>query len=97
MNYCPYCGLPLDRPLIDGISTCNRCGRVFDSSDKNKLLSASWLVRREHVCDTNVIEFRTKLSKEELAPVLKYVVDQGYCHDDFLKIIDSIFVVDSAA
>ena len=90
MNYCPYCGQSLDMPLLNGISTCNRCKRVFDTSDRNRLLSAAWLVRREHTYNIEIVEFRTDLSPQELSLIYEYVIDLGYCHDDFLKILDSL-------
>lgn len=35
--------------VVQGITSCRNCSRVFDSSQFNRLLSASWLIRRQHV------------------------------------------------
>ena len=95
MNYCPYCGLSLDKPLLDGITTCNRCRRIFDSADRNKLLSTAWLARREHVYDLDSLRFKSGLSEMGLQFVYHYVVDLGYCHDEFMKVLNS--KIDNAA
>jgi|OpeIllAssembly_1097287.scaffolds.fasta_scaffold965027_2 hypothetical protein len=95
MNYCPYCGFSLAKPLLDGITTCDRCRRIFDSANRNKLLSAAWLARREHVYDLDILRFRSDLTEEALQFVYHYVVDLCYCHDEFLKVLDSW--VDTAA
>ena len=33
MTTCPYCNYPASRYLIDGITTCLECGRMFDMED----------------------------------------------------------------
>jgi hypothetical protein len=89
MNYCPHCGLALDKPLLDGITTCNRCGRVFDSNNRNKLLSAAWLVRREHIYDIEMLKFKCDISESEFLLISHYVIDMGFCHDEFVKFLNS--------
>jgi len=68
---------------------------VFDSCNRNKLLSTAWLARREHIYDFDTLKFRSDLSDVDLEFVYHYVVDLGYCHDEFIKEINSW--IDSAA
>ncbi len=46
---CPFCGRSPGRTLGDGITTCENCLRVFDSSTFHKILSASWVARHHNV------------------------------------------------
>ena len=80
---------------MNGITSCENCGRIFDSSDRNKLLSAAWMVRREHLCDLDLIRFRCKLSEDDIAFIYQYVVDDGCCHDEFVKVLNAR--IDNAA
>lgn len=89
MQYCPYCGCKLDAPLDAGITTCSRCGRIFDSCHRNVVLSAAWLVRREHIIDWDTLQFRSHLIDDDLLFVYHYVVDMGYAHDELIKVIDA--------
>ncbi len=84
---CPFCGRPLDWPIVNGITTCENCERIFDSSSFHRVLFASWVVRREHICDIDYLLHKCKdLNEEESDFVKKYLIDDCYNHEDFYKI-----------
>jgi hypothetical protein len=89
MFHCPYCGEKLGRPLNDGITTCERCTRVFDNSVENRVLSGAWTTRRWKLFDPDVIQSKCSLSAEELAIIAKYILELDYTHDEFLHIVKS--------
>jgi len=83
---CPFCGRDLDRKLIDGITTCSNCNRLFDSSSYHKILSAAWAIRRWHTTLDKIVE-KYILTDLEAAVLNHYVINLGYAHDQFLKVI----------
>ena len=87
IGICPYCGRWLERPLLSGITTCDNCHRIFDSSPLNRLLSAAWACRRQHLLDASVIRENYLLEEGELALLQSYVIDGGCSHDEFLKLL----------
>jgi uncharacterized membrane protein YvbJ len=87
MEYCPFCGRSLDVPLTNGISSCIKCGRTFDSSGRNRLLAAAWMARRENIQDRDLLRFRSGLSENDLEFIYQHIVDSGCTHDEFLKIL----------
>lgn len=95
MLYCPYCGRHLNKPLLNGITTCDNCGRVFDSSNHNRILSAAWMIRRENLCNLDMVRFRCDLSEDDLSMLAYHVIDQGCSHDEFVKALN--LRIDSAA
>ena len=70
-----------------GISTCDSCSRVFDSSDYHIALSAAWVVRRWHIYDSETLKHKFGFSDFIVDLVSECVIDEGMCHDDFLKIL----------
>lgn len=84
--YCPYCGHILEQPLLDGISTCSNCNRIFDSSDHNRILSAAWHARRTCVTLEDLERF-DYLTGDQIKFIEDYVVDSGYTHDELLKFL----------
>ena len=89
MLYCPYCGRKLNRLLINGITTCGNCGHVFDSQKLNKILSTAWMIRREHLCNLDMVRFRCELSEDDFALLDHYIIHQGYSHDEFTRVLNS--------
>jgi Zn-finger protein len=87
MIYCPFCGHNLISRLHDGISNCVNCHRVFDTSQTNRILSAAWHVRRQHLTEIEDLKSNNCLSDQEIDLVLQYVIEKGYTHDEFLKIV----------
>lgn len=86
---CPYCGFSLSEKLKDGIGSCNNCNRVFDSSPFNRILSASWYVRRNHIADIDRL-LDSGLKEEDAYIALALAYDADYTHDELLKVLVSL-------
>ena len=84
--YCPHCGHQLNCVVVHGITGCNNCKRVSDSNPFNRLLSASWLVRRRHVYDEDAL-IHYGFTREESTMVLEAVIDNCMTHEDFVKFL----------
>ena len=97
IRLCPHCGHTLSQILTDGLSTCENCNQFFDSSLYYQALSAAWVVRKWHIDDIEQLRWKFNFCEEALKLVDTHVIDQGCCHDDFLKIIRSELPVDGAA
>lgn len=83
---CPHCGHALHHAVVHGITSCNNCNRVFDTSPYNRLLSASWLVRRKDiVADEALMQYG--FTKEEAQLVLTEVCDNCCTHEDFVAVL----------
>ena len=91
---CPHCGSSLNIPCKYGISSCSNCNRVFDTSHFNRLLSASWLVRRKNILTAESL-MRYGYAKEESELVLEAVYDNCCTHEDFIEILKAIGVSES--
>lgn len=85
IRICPFCGHKLKNCISEGITTCSNCERVFDSSRKNKILSASWMVRKWHADLENL-----DLKEEDKKIIQDYIVEKLFSHDEFLKVIDKL-------
>jgi hypothetical protein len=85
MVYCPYCGRILEQPLLDGISTCSNCNRIFDSSDYNRILSAVWQARR--TCEE--LEHCDYLTSDQIR-LVNDIINSGYTHDELLKLFKKV-------
>lgn len=87
---CPFCGRTISRVVKDGITTCNHCGRVFDSSSYHKILSAAWMSRLHHLDDIEIIKSNYELTDYEADLIKRYVIDSCYSHDELIKILKSL-------
>lgn len=85
IKLCPFCGHKLSRMLHDGITTCDNCNRIFDSSLYHRVLSASWVVRHWHVEDVETLMDRLDLSAFQANYIIDLVAEKGYSHDEFIK------------
>jgi len=94
---CPFCGRRVSRVIKDGITTCNNCGRVFDSSSFHRILSAAWMARLHDINDIDSIQASFELTNCEAAIIKKYVIDECYSHDELLKIINPKICLDNCA
>jgi Zn-finger nucleic acid-binding protein len=83
---CPHCGFSLHHVVVHGITSCSNCNRVFDTSPFNRLLSASWLVRRKNITSEELL-MRYDYTKDEAQFVLEAVYDNCCTHEDFIKIL----------
>jgi hypothetical protein len=84
---CPYCGFGLKKPVLHGLSSCCNCCRVFESSDINKLLSASWLVRKNHITSEEVL-MHYGFTYDESKFVIEAVIDNCFSHEDFSEMLN---------
>ena len=82
---CPFCGHSLPNGIIDGITSCSNCRRIFTSTAFNRILSAAWQCR----CHYSVSNLERLLSlgftKKEAKLVVELVVEECLCHDDLVK------------
>jgi len=84
---CPFCGRNLSRPIQNGITTCDNCQRVFDSSSYHCVLAAAWYVRRHNIYDIETISSNFELNEAEAEIIQKYVIDEDCSHDELIKIV----------
>jgi len=91
---CPFCGRKISRAIQDGITTCNNCGRVFDSSSYHKVLSAAWMARRDSLTEIEHLKAAYELTDCEAGLIKRYVVDECNSHDDLIKILDHKTCID---
>lgn len=87
---CPHCGTPIPEPLGNGLASCLHCHRVFESNISNRLLSASWLVRKHGYHGIDELISDTKLAEHEAILVYSLVADNDYSHDEFQKAIKEL-------
>jgi hypothetical protein len=87
---CPFCGNKLKNKLQDGISSCDYCQRIFDSSSYHKILSALWISRNWHVHDLEIIQRHCELTAPEAAVVDKYVLQLDYTFDELVAAMKEI-------
>jgi ribosomal protein L37AE/L43A len=83
---CPYCGHRLAKSVMNGISSCSNCCRVFESSHFNRLLSAAWVVRRQSITCPYVL-INMGYAPEDAEMVVKYVCDECCNHEDFIAVL----------
>jgi hypothetical protein len=95
INLCPYCGQDLPIVLNSGLSQCDNCQQVFDSSDINQLLSAAWLIRKKSFT-IDQLRWHTKLEEDMLILVNTYVAEHSYSHQDFQKFLKKIGVANKS-
>ena len=72
------------------LASCQNCHRVFGSSVCNKLLSASWLVRKNRYHGVEQLISDTKLEEHEAILVYSLVSDACYSHDEFQKALKKL-------
>lgn len=91
IHVCPNCGVQLIHPLKDGLTHCSHCNYRIESSEFNKLLSASWLLRKKNM-SIEQLKWLTNLSDDYCLFVYTFVVENEYSHDSFLKFLKSLGV-----
>ena len=84
---CPFCGHQIPCPLMNGMSSCNNCCRVFDSSKINTLLSTAWLVRKKHINDVQVLIDQYSVEESDAKFVIDNVADGCCGHEEFFKLL----------
>ncbi len=82
---CPFCGFDLNVQLIDGITACVHCNRIFDSSVYNKLLAGFWIIKNDQHISLEKFKFQSGLNAAEAILVYTFVSDHLYSFDEFQK------------
>jgi hypothetical protein len=85
IKHCPYCGAGLPRPILHGITSCNNCVRVFDSSLFNKILSAAWFIRRKHPDPELLVTYG--YDPYVVSLVMQY---EHHSHEEFVKALKQL-------
>ena len=96
ITVCPHCGFSLSRELIDGMTSCQHCNRIFESNCINRLLAGAWSLRRENT-SFEQFKFDTKLNDYEAILIYAFIVDHGYSHDEFIKALKNLGVSNKIA
>jgi len=86
ISLCPNCGYKLNNDLLDGVTQCCHCNRVFSNNLFNELLSAAWDARKNNLTP-DLIQWQTKLDKDFSQFVYYFVVVLDYSHDEFIGLI----------
>lgn len=92
---CPNCGHTLQQELNDGLTHCSHCNQIFDSSDFNRLLSAAWQIRREHL-SLEQIKWQLKLGDDYSILVYTFVGEYGYSHDELINLLRKLGVANKS-
>lgn len=85
---CPYCGHQLLRPLLNGMSSCNNCCRVFDSSNKNVILSTYWLVKKRNILDRQYLIDHYNIPEDDADFVVDVAINHQYSYEEFVRILN---------
>ncbi len=89
ISFCPLCGHSLGMTLLDGLSSCINCNRIFESTPHNRLLSAAWLARHYHLKTAEELE-KFGFLVYEAKLVEEYVIDKNFSHEEFSKFLKTI-------
>ena len=92
---CPYCGKYIPQILKDGLASCTHCNQIFDSSLKNRLLSASWLVRKNNYSIDQLIS-DTRLPEHEAILVHSFIGENCYSIEDFSRVLNRLGIDNKA-
>ena len=84
---CPFCGRKISRAIRDGITTCNNCSRVFDSSSYHRILAAAWVARLQDMYNIEALQASLELTDCEASIIQKYVIEKNFNHDELIKVI----------
>lgn len=93
IKICPNCGRFTGHPINDGITTCQNCGKIFDTSTINLILSAAWHCIRMNLENISEIQDQYHLSQNDADIIQYYIIDHNYSHDKFLKIIKNNMLI----
>jgi hypothetical protein len=90
IHTCPHCGQIIPEKLVDGLASCTKCQRIFDSSLHNRLLSASWLIRQHKCHSIEQLISDTKLPEHEAILVYSFVGDNCYSPNEFSQVLSKL-------
>lgn len=94
IQVCPHCGHGIPEVLVNGLASCQHCSRLFSSSLANRLLAASWMMRKNHYQDLDRFISDTKIPEYEAILVYSFVVENQYSQEDFLHVLNTLGIKD---
>lgn len=86
INVCPACGFKLSSSLKDGIAQCQHCNFVFDSSEYNALLAASWQARTQNF---TVEQIKNNTGLDEISCSFIHM-SAIFSHEDFVVLLQKL-------
>ena len=87
---CPHCGTEIPETLVNGLASCVHCHRVFASSILNRLLAASWLVKKHAYHGIEQLMSDTKLAEHEAILVYSFINERCYSIEEFQKALSDL-------
>ena len=83
---CPHCGFCVSNEIID-VFQCPKCQRVSHNSLFDKILSASWVARKENL---TIDELRktVKIDNDFLLLIYSFVSLNDYSHQEFVEFLN---------
>lgn len=87
---CPFCGHNIQDGLQDGLASCNHCNRVFSSTLQNRLLSASWLIKKHQYSNIDQFVSHTKMPEHEAILVFSFIGDNCYSIEEFGSVLKKL-------
>jgi uncharacterized Zn finger protein (UPF0148 family) len=86
--FCPYCGKPLQKPLNNGVSFCEKCSRTIVSTKENELLSSYRILTSKVFNNENQLKSALKIDPDDFE-FIKSCADEGLSMDEFTKYLKS--------
>jgi len=83
--YCPFCSSTLPETLIDGVTFCQKCSRIINSTKQNELVSAYRLLVKNQY--SNMTQFKThlRLSKNDFDLLIDCFENEDLSVEEFEK------------
>lgn len=78
------------------MSSCFNCQRAFDSSRRNLLLSAAWVIRRKNVGGAEYLADHYGLTLDDAEFVNMCVDEECLSHEEFVKRLNEKLLSKSA-
>jgi len=79
-------------PLKDGITSCENCPSVFDTSSRNLVLATAWLIRRWKLEDKISLTSRCGISDSEFDFLNFHVVERNLNHDELISLLKEVTI-----
>jgi len=83
---CPHCGFCVSNEKID-VFQCPKCYRVSQNSFLEKVLSASWIARKENLT-LEELRKSVKLDEDFLLLIYSFVSLNDYSHQEFFEFLN---------
>ena len=90
--FCPNCGVRLKLPLKDGITSCENCPSVFDTSSRNLILATAWLIRRWKLEDKISLEARCGINESQFEFLNHHIIENNLNHDELISLLKTVTI-----